>query len=143
VAITHQAMAADRELLGQEPRLDLILGGHEQRAQDSVVSNRHIVKADSNARSAQFVTLWGGKGKWRQAIGLVHIDNALPADTATQRVVQNWRDSLEQRVGAAGEVGQTSGLIFSFSNQTGIVTSGRGWKHKSRLSGLLAGTRQP
>jgi 5'-nucleotidase/UDP-sugar diphosphatase len=111
VAITHQAMAADRELLGQEPRLDLILGGHEHQAQDSIVSNRHIVKADSNARSAQFVTLWGGKGKWRQAIGLVHIDNALPPDTATQGVVRNWKDSLEKRLGPVREVGQANAAI--------------------------------
>ena len=100
VAITHQTMTADRDLLGQEPRLDLILGGHEGQAQDSVVSNRHIVKADSNAKTAQFVTLWGGKAKWRQATGLVHIDDALPPDTATKRVVDAWRDSLTHQVGS-------------------------------------------
>jgi 5'-nucleotidase/UDP-sugar diphosphatase len=104
VGITHQTMTADRELLGREPKLDLILGGHEQQAQDSVVSNRHIVKADANARTAQFVTLWGGKGKWRQATGLVHIDVALPADTATERVVDAWKDSVAKSGGAADSV---------------------------------------
>jgi 5'-nucleotidase / UDP-sugar diphosphatase len=104
VAITNQTMAADRELLGREPKLDLILGGHEQVAQDSIVSNRHIVKADANARSAQFVTLWGGKAKWRQATGLVHIDIALPTDTATERVVDAWKDSLAERAGSADSV---------------------------------------
>jgi 5'-nucleotidase / UDP-sugar diphosphatase len=100
VGITHQSMAADRELLGREPRLDLILGGHDQAAQDSIVSNRHVVKADENARSAQFVTLWGGKGKWRQATGLVPIDAALPPDTATARVVSAWSDSLQRGPGS-------------------------------------------
>ena len=66
----------------QEAKLDLILGGHVQQATDSVVSNRHAVKADENAQSAQFVTLWGGKDDWREAVGLVHINGALPADTA-------------------------------------------------------------
>lgn len=107
VGLTHQTMRADRELLGREPKLDLVLGGHEHEAQDSVVSGRHVVKADANARSAQFVTLWGGKGSWRQAVGLVPIDAALPADTAVARTVARWRDSLQRRLGPAREVGVT------------------------------------
>jgi len=82
VALTHQPMTADRNLLGREPKLDLILGGYEHRVQDSVVSNRHAVKADSNASNAQFVTVWGGKGAWRQAVGLVPINAGIPPDTA-------------------------------------------------------------
>ena len=57
--------------------LDLILGGHEHEAHDSVVSGRHVLKADANSRTAQFATLWGGKGDWRQAVGLV--THRLPA----------------------------------------------------------------
>ena len=82
VAITHQSTEADRNLLGKEPKLELILGGHVQKATDSVVSGRHALKADENAQSAQFVTLWGGKDDWRQAAGLVPIDGSLPSDTA-------------------------------------------------------------
>jgi 5'-nucleotidase len=82
VAVTHQTTDADRNLLSREAKLDLILGGHVQRATDSVVSGRHAVKADENAQSAQFVTLWGGKDSWRQAVGLVPIDGTLPPDTA-------------------------------------------------------------
>jgi hypothetical protein len=69
VGITHQTVQADRDLLAREPRIDLILGGHEHEALDSTVSGRHVAKADANARSAQFATLWGGKGSWRQALG--------------------------------------------------------------------------
>ena len=82
VAITHQTTDADRNLLGREAKLDLILGGHVQKATDSVVSGRHALKADENAQSAQFVTLWGGKDGWRQAVGRVPIDGTLPSDTA-------------------------------------------------------------
>ena len=77
VGLTHQTVEADRDLLAREPRIDLILGGHEHEAHDSVVSGRHVLKADANSRSAQFATLWGGKGKWRQAVGLRH--HRLPA----------------------------------------------------------------
>ena len=92
VAITHQPMEADRNLLGREAKLDLVLGGHDQVAQDSVVSGRHAVKADANARSVQFVTLWGGKGSWRQAVGLVRIDAGIPSDTAVSRVVSSRKN---------------------------------------------------
>lgn len=99
VAITHQTMNADRNLLGREAKLDLILGGHDQAAQDSIVSGRHAVKADTDARSVQFVTLWGGKGSWRQAVGLVRIDARIPGDTAVSRAIARWKDSLDQRTG--------------------------------------------
>jgi 5'-nucleotidase len=99
VAITHQTMDADRNLLGREAKLDLVLGGQDSTAQDSVVSGRHAVKADANARRVQFVTLWGGKGNWRQAVGLVRIDAAIPGDTAVAAALARWNDSLRQRSG--------------------------------------------
>jgi 5'-nucleotidase len=105
VGITHQSIQADRDLLAREPRIDLLLGGHEHEAQDSSVSGRHVVKADANAVSAQFVTLWGGKGSWRQAVGLVPINAALPPDTAVARVVAEWHDSLKSQLGPERIVG--------------------------------------
>ena len=108
VGLTHQTIEADRNLLAREPRLDLILGGHEHERHDSVVSGRHLLKADANARSAQFVTLWGGKGKWRQAVGLVRMDNRLPDDTVVAAVVARWDDSLHARLGPERTVGRTS-----------------------------------
>ncbi len=108
VGITHQSIQADRELLAREPRIDLLLGGHEHEAQDSTVSGRHVVKADANAVSAQFVTLWGGKGSWRQAAGLVPINAALPPDTAVARRVAEWNDSLQKQLGPKHIVGTTT-----------------------------------
>jgi 2',3'-cyclic-nucleotide 2'-phosphodiesterase (5'-nucleotidase family) len=111
VGITHQTVAADRDLLSREPKLDLILGGHEHEAHDSVVSGRHVLKADANARTAQFVTLWGGKGQWRQAVGLVPIDSRLPSDTAVSRVVEGWEDSLRLRLGPERAIANTEAPI--------------------------------
>jgi 5'-nucleotidase / UDP-sugar diphosphatase len=99
VGLTHQTMSADRELLGREPKLDLILGGHASESQDSIVSGRHAVKADPDAASVQFVTLWGGKGRWRQAVGRVAIDATLPNDTLVSVVIRRWQDSLQRRLG--------------------------------------------
>lgn len=111
IGLTHQTMDADRNLLAREPKLDLILGGHEHEAQDSVVSGRHAVKADANALSAQFVTLWGGKGNWRQAVGLVRIDARIPGDTGVARAVAGWNDSLQRRLGPARPVGSTQVML--------------------------------
>jgi 5'-nucleotidase / UDP-sugar diphosphatase len=108
VAITHQTVTADRDLLSREPKLDLVLGGHEHEAHDSVVSGRHVLKADANARTAQFVTLWGGKSQWRQAVGLVQIDSRLPSDTTVSRVVEAWEDSLRRRLGPERTVATTA-----------------------------------
>ena len=105
VGLTHQTVEADRDLLSREPRIDLILGGHEHEAHDSVVSGRHVLKADANARTAQFATLWGGKGEWRQAVGLVPIDSRLPDDSATAAVVEAWADSLRRRLGPERVIG--------------------------------------
>jgi 2',3'-cyclic-nucleotide 2'-phosphodiesterase (5'-nucleotidase family) len=107
VGLTHQTIEADRDLLARESRLDIVLGGHEHEAHDSVVSGRHVLKADANARSAQFVTLWGGKGEWRQAVGLVPIDSRLPDDTAVARIVGAWADSLRRRLGPERTIGTT------------------------------------
>ncbi len=107
VGITHQNVEADRDLLSREPRLDLILGGHEHEAHDSVVSGRHVLKADANSRTAQFVTLWGGKGEWREAVGLVHIDSRLPDDSLVAPVVHAWEDSLRERLGPERVIGRT------------------------------------
>ena len=97
VGVTHQPLEADRRLLNRESRLDLILGGHEHEAQTLSVSGRHVLKADANARSAQFATLWGAKGQWRQAVTLLPVHAGLPADSATAHVVAAWQDSLRTR----------------------------------------------
>ena len=130
VGLTHQNVESDRDLLARDPRIDLILGGHEHEAHDSVVSGRHVLKADANSRSAQFVTLWGGKGEWRQAVGLVTIDSRLPDDTATARVTEAWADSLRQRLQAERVVGTAAAPI----DARDVVTRNR----ESAFGGLVA-----
>jgi 5'-nucleotidase/UDP-sugar diphosphatase len=99
VALTHQPIEADRRLLNRESRIDLILGGHEHEAQSLSISGRHVLKADANARTTQFATLWGAKGRWRQAVTLLPVHGGLPVDSATAAVVAVWQDSLRSRSG--------------------------------------------
>lgn len=105
VGITHQTVADDWSLLAREGRIDLIVGGHEHEAHDSIASGRHVVKADANSRTAQAVTAWGRKDQWRFATRLEPIDARLPADTAVAAVVRAWNDSLARRLGPAVRVG--------------------------------------
>lgn len=105
VGLTHQSVAADRALLRREPALQLILGGHEHEAISEIIDGRHILKADANARSAQFATVWGGPGAWRSAVRRLELDQAVPPDTAVARVTAAWSDSLARRLGPVSVLG--------------------------------------
>jgi 5'-nucleotidase/UDP-sugar diphosphatase len=70
-----------------------------------------VLKADANSRTAQFVTLWGGKREWRQAVGLVTIDSRLPDDSVTAQVAEAWSDSLRARLGPERVVGTAQAPI--------------------------------
>jgi 2',3'-cyclic-nucleotide 2'-phosphodiesterase (5'-nucleotidase family) len=111
VGLTHQTLAADKNLLTREPAIDLILGGHEHEAHDETVTGRHVLKADANVRSAQFVTVWGDSGNWRVAPTLVQITSEFPLDTATARVVAGWQDSLKRRLGPERVIGTITSPI--------------------------------
>lgn len=105
IALTHQPITADRALLRAEPELNLILGGHEHHAIMEVADGRHILKADANARSMQFATVWGTNGAWRQAVNLIQVDAATRPDTGVARVTAAWGDSLRRRLGPEAVIG--------------------------------------
>ena len=105
VAVTHQSLEADLALLGREGQLDLVLGGSGRQAATVLVGARNVVTSDANAQSAQFVTLWGRKGEWRQAARVLDVRPSLVRDTAVQRVVDAWRDSVSSRLGPDRVVG--------------------------------------
>ena len=105
VALTHQTLAADEALLRREVNLNLVLGGHEHEHHDVPVGDRHVLKADANSRSAQFVTIWGTPDAWRQAPTRIDIDPSVPFDTTVEAVVHAWGDSLRARLGPETIVG--------------------------------------
>lgn len=99
VGLTHQSITADRALLSRETRLDLILGGHEHSAIDETQNGRHILKADANARTAQFVTAWGTDPSWQEGVALLRIEPRIEPDSAVLAVTRRWQDSLRARLG--------------------------------------------
>lgn len=99
VAITHQTLRADSMLLAREPQIAAILGGHEHEKHRIVVNGRGLLKADASSRSTQLLTLSGPGPNWTQRDQLFTIDRGRPMDSATERVVQAWRDTLVRRLG--------------------------------------------
>lgn len=148
VALTHQTLAADEALLRQEPSLDLVLGGHEHERHDVLVEGRHVLKADANSRSAQFVTVWGLPGVWRQAPTLVEMDGRIPLDSSVQVVAEQWNARLRRRLGPETVVGTVTepidardGLSRTQESPIGdLVTDAMRWGTRADVALLNAGT---
>ncbi len=105
VALTHQTVEADRALLNRDGRIDLILGGHEHEHMTVAISTRYVLKADANARTAQFATVWGTRGHWRQAVALLPVQPTVTPDSSVAPVVAAWADSLRRRLGPERPIG--------------------------------------
>jgi 5'-nucleotidase / UDP-sugar diphosphatase len=94
IAITHQSLADDVQLVTQVSAVDLVLGGHEhenwfiRRGQGLAP----IVKADANVRTVAVVTLTFPAGKGRPAVDsrLQVIDDRVPSDPVVEGVAQKW-----------------------------------------------------
>jgi 5'-nucleotidase len=148
VALTHQTLAADQALLRREPSLDLVLGGHEHERHDVLVGGRHVLKADANSRSAQFETVWGLPGAWRQAPTLVEMDGRIPLDSSVQVVVEQWNARLRRRLGPETVVGTLAepidardGVSRREESPIGdLVTDAMRWGTRADVALLNAGT---
>jgi 5'-nucleotidase len=111
VGLTHQSIGADRALLSRETRLDLILGGHEHNAIDETLNGRHILKADANSRTAQFVTAWGTDPTWQEGVALLRIDPRIMPEPTVLAVTRRWQDSLRARLGPEAVVATATAPI--------------------------------
>jgi 5'-nucleotidase/UDP-sugar diphosphatase len=95
VALTHLALAGDREIAEQVPEIDLILGGHEH---ENWVIERGphftpIVKADANVRTIAIVTLAiPGGGVTGRAGGAAHADARPRATTQIVRIDDTMKE---------------------------------------------------
>jgi 2',3'-cyclic-nucleotide 2'-phosphodiesterase (5'-nucleotidase family) len=104
VALTHQAMAEDRELAHELPALAAILGGHEHDQHFETINGIPVTKALANAKSAWVVTLRIDK-KARTTIAepfLEKINEAVPFDSVTQAVVEKWTAIADQNYRSLG-----------------------------------------
>lgn len=94
IALTHQALADDEQLVTQVRGIDLVLGGHEH---ENWLLQRGpgltpIVKADANVRTVAIVTLTFGRPKTRPSVSsrLQLIDDRVAKDPQVESVAVRW-----------------------------------------------------
>ena len=94
VALTHQSIADDVQLLEQNPQVGLVLGGHEHINYQRWRGSRFapILKGDANVRSVYVVDLYFDPvtGQTEVKPRFVPIDAQLEEDPAVKAVVDQW-----------------------------------------------------
>ena len=100
IALTHQSLALDEELVAQVPEIDLVLGGHEHESTflRSGQSFAAIVKADANGRSVAVITMTFGSPKTRPTTStlLRRLDSRIVQDPTVEAEVQRWTTAAEE-----------------------------------------------
>jgi 2',3'-cyclic-nucleotide 2'-phosphodiesterase (5'-nucleotidase family) len=109
IALTHRFWHEDVRMLNADPRIRLVLGGHEhQDHRDTTRDGRLVLKGSSNAASAWVVWLTA-QGVLRDS--LVPMRRGMPFAATTAAVVARWRDTLVRRIGPDHIVARTSMVI--------------------------------
>jgi len=93
IALTHQTIEDDIELLQKNPQIGLLLGGHEHVNYQNWRGNfTPILKADANVRSVYVVDLYFDPqtGKTEIKPTFVPINDTLAEDPSVKAVVDKW-----------------------------------------------------
>lgn len=93
IALTHQTIEDDIELLQKNPQIGLLLGGHEHVNYQNWRGNfTPILKADANVRSVYVVDLYFDPqtGKTEIKPTFVPINDAMAEDPSVKAVVDKW-----------------------------------------------------
>lgn len=93
IALTHQAIDDDIELLQKFPQIGLLLGGHEHVNYQNWRGNfTPLLKGDANVRSVYVVDLYFDPqtGKTEVKPTFVPINDSLAEDIAVKTVVDKW-----------------------------------------------------
>lgn len=96
IAITHLGVEEDIQLAKDVPGIPLFLGGHDHHNMSHYVENTIITKADANAKTVYVhrVEVNPASGMARIRSTLKTIDDAIPDDPETKKVVDKWEDQL-------------------------------------------------
>lgn len=127
VGLTHRFMFQDSATLVNDPRIALLLGGHEHDGRRVENDGRLLVKAASNVRTAVYVEARSagndatGSGvirgaaisasRWTLHDKLLRPSRDWHEQPATARVNAAWRDTLTTRIGQDRLLGQAPEAI--------------------------------
>ena len=98
--LTHLAIEDDKNIATLLPDIPLIMGGHEHTNMLIEVGNTKIAKADANAKTAYIHRIdYDKKNKsYTLTSELKPINEELPNDKDTQRVVNKWNLILDKQI---------------------------------------------
>jgi 2',3'-cyclic-nucleotide 2'-phosphodiesterase (5'-nucleotidase family) len=131
IAITHEDMPDDVDLVHRVPGIDLVIGGHDHLYAQQQVGDTWITKADADAKSViVYDVVVPARGAIKTAPLRVTMDATMPKDRAVDMSVQSWLTQLSQKLGDAGPIGRTKFLL------EGIEPAVRG--RETALGNLLA-----
>jgi 2',3'-cyclic-nucleotide 2'-phosphodiesterase (5'-nucleotidase family) len=131
VAITHQEMQDDEQLVQQVPGIDFVIGGHDHLFMQQRVGPTWVAKADADAKSViVYDVTVPAAGPIRTAPLRVVLDQTMPKDAAVDARVQTWLGQLAQKLGGNTAIGQTRYLL------EGVEPAVRG--RETALGNLLA-----
>lgn len=112
VALTHQDMGADVELVRQVPGIDLVVGGHDHLFMQQQVDGKWITKADADAKSAIVYDVTVPPNAPIRTTPLrIALDATTPKDPAVDQAVQRWMKVLSEKLGGNETIGQTKNLL--------------------------------
>jgi len=112
IALTHQDMNADVELVRAIPRIDLVIGGHDHLFLQQQVDGKWITKADADAKSVIVYDITVPPGSpIRTAPLRIALDATTPKDPAVDEAVQRWMQVLSEKLGGNETIGQTKNLL--------------------------------
>ena len=100
VALTHQPIWHDSLTMAREPRITVLLGGHEHDGRRITFGDRILVKAASNVRSAIDVALESSPNGWRTRDTTLRPSRTWRENPAVHAVTAAWGDTLQQRIGS-------------------------------------------
>jgi 5'-nucleotidase/UDP-sugar diphosphatase len=99
VALTHQFIVHDSATLVREPRITVLLGGHEHDGRRIAHDGRLLVKAASNSRTAAYVEVHRRGAGWMVRDTVLRPARGWAEQAATAEVTRAWRDTLARRIG--------------------------------------------
>ena len=131
IALTHQDMPDDVDLVKRVPGIDLVIGGHDHLFMQQQVNHTWIGKADADAKSViVYDVTVPSTGPIRTTPLRVVLDSTVAKDPLVDASVQRWLATLSAKLGGNETIGTTRNLL------EGVEPAVRG--RETALGNLLA-----
>jgi 2',3'-cyclic-nucleotide 2'-phosphodiesterase (5'-nucleotidase family) len=111
VAVTHQNLDDDMQLVRDVPGIDVVIGGHDHVYLQERVGDTWITKADADAKSVIVYDVVVDRGKTTATPRRVMLDESIEKDAAIDARVGEWLSTLTKELGGNETLGTTTHLL--------------------------------